>query len=587
AAPSSEVRSRVEAALAQAAKAAKARRYADAVLVLDEALGEEALPAGALRRRIEARREDLVLARDGLDALIADITDRPRSYRRIEIGTRFVVSLDGADREGVRGRVRGGATRYRWAALSTTRLADIASRAALRGKAALSLGGLLHEIGAVEASDAYLVAAGERGVPATVLFPLIARWRGEAPPESGYVVHGGRYVTPAERDRLVLAARIEAAAAKVHHRDAKVWQAAAEELLALGDAGHERLATELRTRRASVLEALVGDKVFSSARTKKRLYRLLEERRAHALALIRDAKAWPYPNPTHVNTDEVVRRVEAVREIWERPFDVVAGWDAGVKARLADVAALDAFLVRAEPGYQPEIEEARRRIDQQIDMPSFTPDGSSTSLRAYSLKVLAYNEKVSTTSTREEKECVRAVNEYRMLMGHAPVKIDERLVRGARGHSKEMRKDDYFAHNVPAPYATPENRTPGDRARRQGYGGGVGENIARGTWTGRAAFNAWFHSSGHHRNMIAKGWTEMGAGRSGGSWWTQLFGSATGRSLKEPDPLPPPEAPFAPEPEDENGRPAQPGRAEVPDAPIPGEPPPDPPDERDGEESGT
>ncbi len=65
----------------------------------------------------------------------------------------------------------------------------------------------------------------------------------------------------------------------------------------------------------------------------------------------------------------------------------------------------------------------------------------------------------------------------------------------------------------------------------------------------------------------------MGAGRSGGVWWTQLFGAASGKSLSLPDALDEPEAFFAPEPEDESGRPRQPGAPELPDEPPPIVPP--------------
>ena len=75
------------------------------------------------------------------------------------------------------------------------------------------------------------------------------------------------------------------------------------------------------------------------------------------------------------------------------------------------------------------------------------------------------------------------MNEYRIMMGRAPVKIDERLVRAARGHSIEMRTKGYFAHES----ATPGHESPGKRCALQGYSGGVGENIAKGMGTGRAA----------------------------------------------------------------------------------------------------
>ena len=58
------------------------------------------------------------------------------------------------------------------------------------------------------------------------------------------------------------------------------------------------------------------------------------------------------------------------------------------------------------------------------------------------------------------------------------------------------------------------------RARREGYSGGVGENIARGASTGVGAFWQWFRSSGHHRNMLS-GWTDLGCGACKNHWWTQ------------------------------------------------------------------
>jgi uncharacterized protein YkwD len=84
----------------------------------------------------------------------------------------------------------------------------------------------------------------------------------------------------------------------------------------------------------------------------------------------------------------------------------------------------------------------------------------------------------------------------------------------------------YFAHESPVP----ENRTPNLRARNAEYkGGGVSENIARGATTGRGAHDQWCHSSGHHRNILGRGHTEIGVGVAQSSWWTQMFGRGAGR----------------------------------------------------------
>ncbi len=578
-APATDARvAEVEKARADAEKRARDRAYAAAAEALAAALRPD--DAGPAVDRARARQADLVLAGRGLGLLIADISARPEAYRHVEMGAQVVVSLEAADAEGVTGSVTGGRARYRWSALPTTRLVGLVLEVKGHGEDLVALAGLLHELGAEAPADQRLVEAGSEGVPTATIFPLVARWRQEPVPEGGYVAWKGRYVSPAERDRLARLEQLDGLASKAHQADAKVWKPAAEELLSLGDDGRARLADVLTTRRGALVESIAASKAFDSGKTRAKLYDELQKRRAYALLLIEDANAWPYPNPSGQNTDEVVRRVDAVREVWEHPFSLVASWNASLKSRLAEVADLDAFLVRADPSYKPDLADLDQRVGKRIDMPSYTPDAGSAGLRQYSLKVLAFNERVATTSTREEKDCVRAVNEYRMMMGRRAVRINERLVRAARGHSIDMRVNGYFAHDTPAPYATPDSRTPGDRVRKQGYGGGVGENIAMGTWSGRDAFAAWFHSSGHHRNMVAAGWTEMGAGRSGGSWWTQNFGAAGGTSLKEPDELPPPEKAFAPEPEDDSGRPLDRGGERLPNEPPPGSPPPAaPPDE--------
>ena len=160
--------------------------------------------------------------------------------------------------------------------------------------------------------------------------------------------------------------------------------------------------------------------------------------------------------------------MDAVRQVWERPFDVIVGWSDEAREKLEVVSEVDEYLVRADPTFKPTLDEVRDRVNHEVDMPTFTPDAKSKGIREYSLKALAYNVKVPTTATREEKECVLAVNEYRMMMGRWAVKINERLTRAARGHSHHMRENDYFAHNVPGhknpTAAEPYARRPGARA---------------------------------------------------------------------------------------------------------------------------
>jgi uncharacterized protein YkwD len=78
----------------------------------------------------------------------------------------------------------------------------------------------------------------------------------------------------------------------------------------------------------------------------------------------------------------------------------------------------------------------------------------------------------------------------------------------------------YFSHFSPIP----ERKTPDLRAKIEGYkGSAISENIHRGRGTPEGAHDGWIHSSGHHRNLLRRFWTEMGTGRSG-NIWTQNFG---------------------------------------------------------------
>jgi uncharacterized protein YkwD len=75
----------------------------------------------------------------------------------------------------------------------------------------------------------------------------------------------------------------------------------------------------------------------------------------------------------------------------------------------------------------------------------------------------------------------------------------------------------FFAHES----EVPGKREPWDRARNFGTTAD-GENIFMGVPDGNRANLAWFHSPGHHKNMLAVH-SRIGMGRSG-VYFTELFG---------------------------------------------------------------
>ena len=534
-------RKQADAMLAAAAEEADARRFREAAAQLATAM--RALPEGVQRARVAGVAEDYGLAAKAKDGLVAHIKASPEAYANVRIAPRLKVSLVDADAEYLHAKVTGGHSKHAWARLPATAWQGLVKRRKPQGEDAVAAAALLRVLSLADDAERLLATAIEQGAAKDAVFARLARWRGIAVPQGGFVLYEDRYVTPAERDHLVREAQIAAALAQLDSRKREERDAAAKELLAIGDPARERFEQALQRRRAFLIDEIARSKSFTSGKYKTKLLQLLEERRKAALALIYDAQAYPYPNPQKKNQAEVEALVDLVREVWERPFDLVSQWDKKLQERMQGLTEVDGVLSQVSPGYAPDLGELKERINKAIDVPGSADAGK----REYSLKVLVYNTTLDTTAGVQEKANVRSVNEYRMMMGLLAVKIDEKLVRAARGHSRHMATNGYFAHDVPPPYATPTNRSPGLRAKQQGFGGGVGENIARGPGTGHGAFMAWFRSSGHHRNMLGKGWLVMGCGRANQTWWTQLFGGGS-KSLTPPDPLPPPDAPFAPDP---------------------------------------
>ena len=79
---------------------------------------------------------------------------------------------------------------------------------------------------------------------------------------------------------------------------------------------------------------------------------------------------------------------------------------------------------------------------------------------------------------------------------------------------------------------------------------GVGENIAAGYRSVRAACSGWKQSSGHRENMLYEAYTHVGGGytRSDGrAYYVQVFGVVS--SEPEPEPEQPPDPDPLPDPE--------------------------------------
>ncbi|MBR9761385.1 CAP domain-containing protein [bacterium] len=136
------------------------------------------------------------------------------------------------------------------------------------------------------------------------------------------------------------------------------------------------------------------------------------------------------------------------------------------------------------------------------------------------LRTIKKNDEIARKSQIpiKEREGIREVNEWRLLLGLNALDLDPKLCEASRGHSEDMNKHKFFAHE--SPIAGKE--TPWKRAAKVGTKA-TGENIYMGSQTPASANKGWFFSPGHHKNMFKNTHMRIGLGQYE-RYWTQMFG---------------------------------------------------------------
>ena len=126
----------------------------------------------------------------------------------------------------------------------------------------------------------------------------------------------------------------------------------------------------------------------------------------------------------------------------------------------------------------------------------------------------------------EERAFLDLINAYRRRHGAGNLTIENRLGAAADYHSEDMARKNYFSHNLANGDSATKN------IERFGYTNYrlVGENIAAGYESAKAAMHAWEKSPEHDRNMREPAFKEIGIGRAHdanskyGWYWTTTFG---------------------------------------------------------------
>ena len=103
------------------------------------------------------------------------------------------------------------------------------------------------------------------------------------------------------------------------------------------------------------------------------------------------------------------------------------------------------------------------------------------------------------------------MNRVRAAHGVPALRVDTRLERAARTHSRDLLRRGYFAHGEFA------RRMTGSGAR----GPAVGENLGWGvgaSGTAHAIVAAWLASPPHRANLLRRGFRRVGLGRLTGTF---------------------------------------------------------------------
>jgi cysteine-rich secretory family protein len=357
--------------------------------------------------------------------------------------------------------------------------------------------------------------------PASIFVLLIVLC---APP-----LHAQKAPSPADLRKAQLEALAREARGSLDKSRLEAW----EKLLSSGEDGVKLLAPivaeKLDRDRRSLEEWFKGPHM---AAVRRKVEESLVERRKEALACIFDRKRYPEENHGAVGQPEVDRLVDLVRKVWDHPAvfarTLFPDADALARALEEDVVYLETCGGKA-PAELDSVDHWLARFDEPLACRHM---GITQQQIEWNDAIEKYHaEELLTSADPEELACMQATNAYRRMMGMKSLEIDERLVRAGRKHSEEMKSLGYFAHDSPVA----ENKSPGLRCAREGYPGAGAENIAAGMQHGEGAFEGWYRSSGHHRNLLG-GHSQIGVGRCE-TLWTQDFGGSSslrGRRIDDP-----------------------------------------------------
>lgn len=514
--------------LVDAANHAEARgAFADAALLIESAIAQAGDSNSESVDRWRSQHADRVLLAALERYLVGIAADAPVEFVSND-GARIAVSAVGDALHAESG------DRLDWTDLEPGSLLTFATRRDVPREAMLGAVVLAYRLGAADQVESVLARGASRTVP-TDLSAVIARGRGDGVADDrGFMVEDGRFVAVREVELRKVLAKVERrVAAAVKHDRASKRTSELEKILAEGPEVVDSVVLALNKQWGASVAALENHKFRRQWDRIADLRRELDRRRESTIALIFDTETYfaPYKPPAvsgaryaiylEVQKD-VDLRVESVREVWEGSQKVRVPQEIHREVeRIHWIGeTLAEFGQSVDASTRLEWVEALPS-DGLLTVQSFCWNPKEKQRYERGRRIEAFNAKKLAKSPQGERRQVEITNEYRVLLGRLPLAVNPKLIDAARGHAAEMADLGYFSHYSP----TAGRETPFDRMRLAGYQSGIAENLAMHS-SAASAHEGWTHSSGHHRNLLNAGVTELGVGNRG-RYWVQKFGGAS------------------------------------------------------------
>ncbi|MHC4778192.1 MAG: FHA domain-containing protein [Planctomycetota bacterium] len=531
-----KAREKIYLSAAEAEKHARRREFDKAITVYRDILADSSEPE--VQEEFSRRVKELTAIRDLFTDFIARASGSLKGTEW-NMGKGAVVKIKGADRDRVYFSLANsqGSTSQPWRGFRPEGLIRLFMLTATTGEGRFTLATFAYRNNLMDEGEKLLAEAlaKDSGLQDRIDATL-SRVRGEPVPDGGYVLYKSRWYSRTDRDRAVEDDKI-ASLVQVILQKPLPQAAGAMGTLSTMKRGRQPMLKALYEKREILKKKMAKDLRFDNA-VLVQLKRQIDEARAEALDFIEDVARYPDKKKMEaegrsgeywkIQKEEVDTRVKAVRDIWVNPYSAAVKMNPAARSIEKDLRKVNEWIAREDKKFDPkkadEVDTSyiASLASSKLNIKTFSTDKKEQKLIAYNIAVMEWN-KGSKEATQVEIEQVRVTNEYRWMLGRRCVKIEDMLVRAARGHSKYMTDSGKFAHVIPG---EPEGATPRERCKYHGYtAGSTSENISYNQTDPTGTFVAWYNSSGHHRNMINRNWAVLGAGLSGPNW-TQNFGSS-------------------------------------------------------------